>query len=96
MNTLKISAYAVFDEKAGVYDKPFFVLSDGVAQRIFGDGVNQEDTQISKHPGDYKLYRVGGFDLESGILYGLDEPPKFLAHGSDFIEPVALREVNNG
>ncbi len=94
-----IKAFAVFDEKAGSYDKPFFVQTDGIARRLFGDGINQADTQIAKHPGDYKLYQIGHFELESGLLIGMEAgaAPKFLAHGSDFVKPqLRLVEEDNG
>lgn len=87
---MNLLAFAVFDEKAGAYEKPFFCPAVGIARRLFGDGVNMEDTALSKHPGDYKLYQIGHFELESGILIGMDTAPKFLCHGSDF----AKQEIN--
>lgn len=96
---MKILAFAVFDEKAGAFEKPFFVQAVGVANRMFGDAVNNDDTPMSKHPSDYKLYEIGHFELESGLLIGVDTAPKFLSHGSDFIKPEQreeLREVRNG
>lgn len=92
---MKIRAFAVFDEKAAIYQTPWFAQTEGMAKRMFGDAVNNEDTPLSKHPGDYKLYEIGHFMLESGSLEGIETAPKFLAHGSDFIKP-HLRAVEGG
>lgn len=94
---MQIQAFAVFDEKASCYDKPFFMPTWAMAKRMFGDAVNQVDTAVSKHPADYKLYGLGTFDVESGMLEGTSTPT-FICHGSDFVEPERvpmLTEVKN-
>ncbi len=90
---MKIRCFAVFDDKARIYQTPWFAQTDGMAKRMFGDGVQLDDTPLNKHPGDYKLYEIGHFEMESGILIGMETAPVFLAHGSDFVKPAHLLEV---
>lgn len=61
-------AYAVFDKKAIAYNTPFFCATDGLALRAFGDLVQDAHTVIAKHPEDFALYRVGSFNVETGVF----------------------------
>ena len=67
---MRVFAYAVFDTASGVYDRPFFMHSDGVAMRSFGDAVVGNDSVVGKHPEDFTLFRIGEFDDNKGILKG--------------------------
>lgn len=72
------NAFAIYDRKALRYHAPFFAITVGEATRSFGDAVNDPATSLSRHPGDYVLYRVGGFDDASGELL-LCNPPQHVA-----------------
>lgn len=63
-----LHAYSVYDRKALSYYAPFFAVADGAALRSFMDLANDPQTNVGRHPGDYVLYRVGGFDDSSGLL----------------------------
>lgn len=56
-----LNAYTVFDNKALTYSPPFFVNTDGAAVRMFADLVNDMNTSVGRHPGDYSLFCVGTF-----------------------------------
>lgn len=68
----KLIAVCVRDEKADCYSNPFFVPALGIALRMFLDWSKDPETAVGKHPEDYRLYRVGVFDQDSGQL----EPEK--------------------
>lgn len=92
--------YSVFDSASGVYDRPFFAGSDGLAVRSFGDIAVNADHPIGQHPADYTLFRVGSWDDNKGELVG--ESPVRLCNGvemvaeSQKIEPGALKDVSIG
>lgn len=58
----------VFDVAAGVFSRPFFTASAGLALRSFTDEVNRADVNnpMNTHPGDFQLFHLGSFDDESG------------------------------
>lgn len=78
---MTLQAFAVFDEKAGVFAHPFFALAVGQALRTFQDWCRDPNTPLSRHPADYKLYRIGRFEDTSGEFS--PEAPNFLAVGGD-------------
>ncbi|UDN67749.1 nonstructural protein [robinz microvirus RP_107] len=63
-----LHGYSIFDRKAMVYHAPFFAVSDGSASRSVADLASDTNTTVGRHPGDYVLYRVGGWDDAAGIL----------------------------
>lgn len=62
------NAYAIYDRKGLIYHPPFWAATDGLAVRMLQDTVNDPNTTLSRHPGDYVLYRVGAYDDASGSL----------------------------
>lgn len=63
-----LSLYAVYDSASKVYDRPWCARSDGEALRAFGDIANDVNHPIGKHPEHYKLFKIGSFDDNSGIV----------------------------
>lgn len=80
-----LNVYAILDDKSGLYSLPFYNQHDGIALRIFGDEVNNPQSNLNKHTGDFHLYKLGTFNDESGEFENSDKP-KFLAHGVDFVK----------
>lgn len=61
-------AYSIHDSVAQFFGPPFFVKTDGEARRVFGDACKDTRSNLSEHPSDYSLYRIGHFDDNSGDL----------------------------
>lgn len=61
-------AYTIYDRKSLIYSPPFFCVADGAAVRMFQDLVGDTGTQVGRHPGDFVLFRCGGYDDSSGQL----------------------------
>lgn len=79
---MKKHIVAVSDKKS-TFLQPVCTGSLGEAERGFGDEVNNPQSLMSKHPGDYALYLIGTFDPESGVI--VPEPkPKFLAEAMNY------------
>lgn len=86
-----LNAYCIYDLKACVYHPPFYFHTDAAAARALSDTVNDSSTNISRHPADYVLYRVGTFDDASGRLEPLS-PRHHVADANAFVQlaPVPL------
>ena len=78
-------AYAIFDDKAGNYNTPFFDVNDGAAMRNFERLTLDTSSLVNFAPRDFHLYRVGQFDQASGDFKLSDDKPVFIAHAMQFI-----------
>lgn len=67
---MEMEIVSVFDLKAQVFGRPFFVRSVSEAARSFGDEVNRaaDDNALYKHPADFVLYHIGTFADDTGAL----------------------------
>ncbi|WNK13105.1 MAG: nonstructural protein [Microvirus sp.] len=65
---MKTQIFCIYDSKAAAFLQPFFSATMFTGQRAFTDAVNDKSTLFNKHPEDYTLWHVGGFDDETGIL----------------------------
>lgn len=65
---MKVNVYSVFDEKAGAYLQPFFMVNDAMAIRAVKNAVSDPDHNFSLNAADYTLFRVGTWDDDGGIL----------------------------
>ena len=84
-----LNAYTLFDYKALVYSPPFFVSADGAAVRMVQDLVNDNNTQVGRHPADFVLYCIGTFSDTNGSL----EPTTPLRHIMDAVALVKVQQV---
>lgn len=62
---MKLHILTVRDIVADVFGQPFYALSIGGAVRGFADAINGQDANLSKHPADYELFRLGTYDDNS-------------------------------
>lgn len=76
--------FGVYDIKACAYLQPFFSINAGSALRAFEDCLQDEKSNLARHPADYQLFELGAFDDASGELTSVT-PPKFLVLLSDFV-----------
>lgn len=89
---MKTLVFAVHDCKAGFYGSPFVFPSVALAVRAFEDLVKDPRSSVSKHPGDYRLFRIADFDDVEGYLSPVS-PVVFIGCGSDFESaPVSVVE----
>ena len=84
-----INAYSIFDDKASVYNTPFFSLNDAVAVRDFTRLVHDDTSLVHVAPRDFHLYRVGEFDDDCGIFMP-STSPVFVVHAVSCIKPIPL------
>jgi len=60
--------YSVYDTKSNVYAQPFYAPNRAVALRHFNGAKEDEQSIISKYPGDFVLYELGVFDDNAGTI----------------------------
>lgn len=59
---MKTIIYAIFDDKAKVYNKPFHQLNEEVMIRTCVDLLRDKASTISSHPEDYVVFELGTYD----------------------------------
>lgn len=64
---MKKPMFAVFDNVAKMYMKPFLEITDGTAIRAMQDAM-KGDNPLAQHPQDFTLTRLGMFDETDGSL----------------------------
>lgn len=69
--------YSIYDAKAKIYNRPFHLINDAVANRTAIDLVSDKSTDVAKHPEDFIMFRLGTFD-DVSCVYNLDADPVVL------------------
>lgn len=82
---MKLLAFSVYDEKVQAFNAPFFQTTLGQAVRSYSDIVNDAESVIHRHPGDYVLYHMGEFDDGEGTFTS-QVPPVRLGSGLEYVE----------
>ena len=84
---MELNVYSIFDQAAEAFTQPFYMHNDGLAIRAFQDNVNAtEDNNISKHPEQFALYKLGTFNDSNGFIEAL-ETPKAIALAIELKNP---------
>lgn len=63
--------YCLYDTVAESFYPPFVATNDAVADRKFCQLLAAPEDFWAKNPQDYRLYRVGSFDEQTGVCTGL-------------------------
>jgi hypothetical protein len=78
---------SVFDEKSCVFSNPVYMRTKGEAIRAFEAEINKKESALGQYPEDHKLYVLGFFDDNSGLIEGVAQP-EFIISGTDFKQGV--------
>lgn len=87
---MEMKIFTVYDNVAEVYLRPFFCLNTGEAIRTFSDLVNDPNTPFAKHPTDYALYELGGYNDMNGLVHPKNPEPLRLVTASDMRQTPTL------
>lgn len=66
-----LQLYSVFDTKVGAFASPFIARTKAEAIRSFQVACGDDNLPFKRHPADYQLYFVGGWNDQSGSLLPL-------------------------
>jgi len=80
---MKLLTFTIYDEKSEAFGPPFFTPAIGIASRNFSDTVNNSETLISKHPGDFSLYHIGYFDTAKA-KFDNNATPTLIGRATDY------------
>lgn len=60
--------FTIHDVKADAYLPPFFLPTEAMAIRTFGDCIADKEHAFGMHPSDYTLFVIGDWENTSGII----------------------------
>ena len=66
-----------------------------MAIRVFGDCIDSDSHQFSKHPEDYTLFNLGTWDDNTAIYEPCGNGPQVIGNGVEFVRPHSP-ELTNG
>lgn len=69
-----LKVFTIRDQKAEIFNTPFFQKTHGEAERNFRTLVNDSKSTISQFPEDFDLYFLGEYDDNLGTFKSLDTP----------------------
>lgn len=70
-----LRVFAIRDVKADAFEEMLVVCpTQGIAKRVFVDGVAQKGSRLSRYAEDFSLMEVGEFDQSSGQISGHKVP----------------------
>ncbi len=75
--------YAICDEKTG-FMSPTCDMNDNSAIRNFRNAMSRSDSLFAFAPADFRLYCIGSYDTDTGMLIGQD--PKLIFDGKQVIK----------
>lgn len=76
---VKLKVFAPYDSKLSTWMNPMFFSHYGQAERAWIDIVNTPDNLPNKYPGDFVLYEIGTYDIDSGILEPVHPPVQVMS-----------------
>ena len=94
--------FSIYDEKAEVFNTPFFQRAEPEAIRAFADLAVDPNTLIGRHPADFSLYYIGEYNDHTSELG--HQVPRFVMKatqclttrpGVDGAEQVDLEELTD-
>lgn len=71
---MQMQVFSIFDQKAKVFNLPFFKHTAAEAERDFTAVVRDPKSVPGQFPEDFDLYHVGEYDDQTGIIKSLDTP----------------------
>ncbi|QXP44228.1 MAG: nonstructural protein [Arizlama microvirus] len=74
---------AIYDAKTCIYKHPFMGLTKGAAIRTFIDVVNDEGSEICRHPEDFTLFHIADYEETTGD-YNIKTPHDSLGTGVEY------------
>lgn len=82
---MKLHLFSIHDSKAHAFNPPQAQQHVGLATRTLSDLVNDPQSIIGKHPGDFRLYVLGSLDTETGIIEPT-HPPQLICDAESLKE----------
>lgn len=75
---MELKAFTIRDQKAEIFNTPFFQKTHGEAERSFRELCQDTKSMVSKYPDDFDLYYIGTYNDITGLISPLDTPQHVL------------------
>lgn len=89
----RLNVYSIHDQAADAYITPFFLANDELAKRAFYQCVQDKNHQFHQSPDDFCLFRIGEFEVTTGVLKPL-ETPATLGNGVQYLKTRSNQPLN--
>lgn len=86
---MKLETYSVFDKAIDCFLPPFYVRTKQEALRSLLDAARNPEHQFSRHPEDYRLYKLGLYNEERG-QFELYDTPQFVVSVPELLRQLEL------
>ena len=63
-----LNIYSIFDAKINEYQTPFFAKADGAVIRGVMDAMENQQSDLARHPEDFTVFKLGAFDEETASI----------------------------
>lgn len=83
---MKHNMYAIEDKVARAFNQPFLAPNDETAIRNIRDSAAQGDTGFHQHPEDYRLYSLGVYSSETGVIEA-ELQPVMICNVTEIVNP---------
>lgn len=87
-----MNVYAVWDEASLSFGALVLCATDGLALRAFSDVCANPESAMAKSPGDYKMYRMGTYDPNTGAIESEKPGPKMMYSASSVVAQLKLAQ----
>lgn len=77
--------FSIFDTISCSFDAPFLAKNDAVAKRIIIDVLTRQDSQLQRHPEDYKLFKLGIMNKVTGDISSAPADSNFVCDLVDLL-----------
>lgn len=85
---------AVYDKKAESFNPIYTSKNEAVAVRDFSQGCIDKESNLSKYPEDYALYKLGTVEEDTGIITPTKIKKEINGETIELIQPEKLVEAN--
>lgn len=89
----EITAYAIYDKKAELYDTPLFFLKEEQAKRWFYTLVQKAEGRFEYFKDDMELHRICKFGVSNGKIF--DAQVKVILEGLQIGKEIQNNEKRN-
>lgn len=86
----EMQLFTILDVKAEQFFPPFAEENSATALRQFQDLLQDPNSRLNKHVGDYQLWRIARYRLDTAIIYPLQER-ELLCDGAELFKPSVVR-----
>lgn len=83
---MKISYFAIYDDKGQSFGQMFPSQTLGTAERAFQESLNNPESIHAKHPEDFSLYHILDLDDDTGHVLESFEPPNLVVRATQLVE----------